>query len=85
MEVHEKFHIKGIFHQDKSNRMIFYACICLVNLFFRFVELCSARNQCICFQVVLCFCLFPIQNIQEDSNKIKKYLHARISKLMGCH
>ena len=72
MKVHENFHMKSIFHQDKSNRMKVYACICLVSLFFRFVELCSARNQCICFQFILCFGLFLIQNIQEDSNKIKK-------------
>ena len=72
MKIHENFHVKGIFHHDKSNRMKVYACICLVSLFFRFVELCSSRNQCICFQAILCFCLFLIQNIQEDSNKIKK-------------
>ena len=31
------------------------------------------------------FCLFQIQIIQEDNDKIKKQLHARISKLLGCH
>ena len=72
MNIYENFYVKGIFHHDKSSRMKVYACICLVSLFFRFVELCSARNQCIYFQVILCFCLFLIQNIQEDSNKIKK-------------
>ena len=53
MKIHENFHVKGIFHHDKSNRMKVYACICLVSLFFRFLELCSTRNQCICFQVIL--------------------------------
>ena len=72
MKIHESFHVKGIFHDDKSNRMKVYACKRLVSLFFRFVEFCSARNQCICFQVILCFCLFLIQDIQEASNKIKK-------------
>ena len=72
MKIHENFHVKGIFHYDKSNRMKVYRCTCLVSLFFTFLELCSARNQCICFQVILCFCLFLIQNIQEDSNRIKK-------------
>ena len=63
MKIHEKFYVKGIFHYDKSNRMKVYTCICLLSLFFRFVEVCSARNQCICFQVILCFCSFLIQNI----------------------
>ena len=85
MKIHENYHVKGIFHHEKSNRMKVYACICLVSLLFRFVELCSTRNQCICFLFILCFCLFLIQNVQEDNNKIKKQLHARISKLMGCH
>ena len=49
MKIHENFHVKCIFHHDKSNRMKLYACICLVSLFFRFVEPC--RNQCICFQI----------------------------------
>ena len=42
MKIHENFHVKRIFHHDKSNRMKVYASICLVSLFFRFVELCSA-------------------------------------------
>ena len=60
MKILENSHVKGIFHYAKSNRMKVYVCISLVSLFFRFVELCSARNQCICFQVILCFCLFLI-------------------------
>ena len=72
MKIHENFHEKCVFHHDKSNRMKVYVRICLVSLFFRFVELCAARKQCICFQVILFFCLFLIQNIQEYSNKIKK-------------
>ena len=72
MKIQGNFHVKGIFDHDKSNRMKVYAYICLVSLFLRFVKLCSARNQCIYFQFIFCFCLFLIQNIQEDSNKIKK-------------
>ena len=53
MKIHENFHVKVIFHHDKSNTMKVYACICLVSLFFRFLELCSTRNQCVCFQVIL--------------------------------
>ena len=30
MKIHENFHVKGIFHHDKSNRMKVYASICLV-------------------------------------------------------
>ena len=65
MKSHENFHVKGLFHHDKSNRMKVYACIYLVSMFFRFVELCSARVELcsICFQVILCFCLFLIRNI----------------------
>ena len=73
MKIYENFHVNGIFHHDKSNKMKVYAYICLVRLFFRFVELYSARNQCNsgclqpvlnnCLQVILCFCLFLIQNI----------------------
>ena len=83
MKIHENFHVNDIFHHDKSNRMKVYACICLVSLFFRFVELCSARNQCICFQVILCFCLFLIQNIWEDSSKIKKVTTCQNFKIDG--
>ena len=39
MNIHENFHVKYVFHHDKSNRIKVYACI-------RFVELCSTRNQC---------------------------------------
>ena len=60
MKIHENVHVKGICI-DKSNRMKVYTHINLVSMFFRLVELCSARNQCICFQVILCFCLFLIQ------------------------
>ena len=63
MKIHEHFHVRGILHHDKSNRMKVYTYICLVSLFFRFAELCSARNQWICFQGILSFCLFLIQNI----------------------
>ena len=45
MKIHEYLHVKGIFHHDKSNRMNFYIRIYFVTMFFRFVELCSARNQ----------------------------------------
>ena len=83
MKIHQNFHVKGIFHHDKSNRLKCYACICLVGLFFRLVELCSTRNQCICFHVVLCFCLYLIQNIQEDSNKIKKVTTCQNFKIDG--
>ena len=69
MKIHENFHVKGIFHDDKSKRMKVYTRIYLVSTFLRFVELCSARNQCIYF---FCFYLFLIQNIQEDNSKIKK-------------
>ena len=41
MKIHENSHVKGIFHHDKNNRMKVY--IYLANMFFRFVELCSAR------------------------------------------
>ena len=30
MKIHEDFHVKGIFQQDKSNRMKVYTCIYLV-------------------------------------------------------
>ena len=63
MKIHENVHVKGIFHHDKSNRTKIYTCLYLVSMFFRFVELCAARNQGICFQFILCFCLFLIQNI----------------------
>ena len=63
MKIHENFYVKDMFHHDKSNRMKVYTCIYLVSMFFRFAELFSTRNQCICFQVILCFCLFLIQNI----------------------
>ena len=53
MEIRENFHVKGIFHHDKSNRIKVYRCIYLVSMFFRFVKLYSARNQCIYFQVIL--------------------------------
>ena len=46
MKIHEDFHVKGIFHHGKSNRMKVYTRICLV-CFSSFAELCSARNQCI--------------------------------------
>ena len=52
MKIHENFHVKGIFH-DKTNRMKVYTCIYLVSMLFRFADLCSARNQCIYFQVIL--------------------------------
>ena len=39
MKIHEKFHVKGIFHHDKGNRMKVYTCIYLVSMFFRFLEL----------------------------------------------
>ena len=58
MKIHENFYVKDMFHHDKSNRMKVYTCIYLVSMFFRFVELCVARNQCNCFQFILCFCLF---------------------------
>ena len=63
MKVHENFHAKVKFHHDKSNRKKVYTRIYIVSTFFRFIELCFARNQCICFQVFLCFCLFLTQNI----------------------
>ena len=63
MKIHENFHVKGIFHHDKSNTMKVYTHVYLVSMFFRFAELCSTRNQCIYFQVILCFYLFLIQNI----------------------
>ena len=53
MEIHENFHVKGIFHHDKSNRIKVYRCIYLVSMFFRFLKLYSTRNQCIYFQVIL--------------------------------
>ena len=53
MEICENFHVKGIFHHHKSNRIKVYRCIYLVSMFFRFVKLYSARNQCIYFQVIL--------------------------------
>ena len=43
MKIHENFHVKGIFHHDKSNRMKVYTHI--FSMFLRFVELCFARNQ----------------------------------------
>ena len=53
MKIHENFHVIRVFHHDKSNRRKVYTRIYLVSMFFRFVELCSARNQCICFQIIL--------------------------------
>ena len=47
MKNHENFHVKGIFHHDKSNRMKVYTRIYLA--FFRFVELCPTGKQCMCF------------------------------------
>ena len=52
-------------------------------MFFRFVELCFTRNQCVCFQVILYFCLFLIQNIWEDNNKIKKVIACQNFKIDG--
>ena len=45
MKIHENFHVKGIFHYDKSNRMKVYTCIYLISMFFRFAGLSSARNH----------------------------------------
>ena len=45
MKIHENFHVRVIFPHGKSNRMKVYTCIYLVSMFFRFVELCVARNQ----------------------------------------
>ena len=61
VKIHENFHVKGIFHHDKSNRMKVYTCIYLVSMFFRFVELCVARNQWICFQFILCSVYFKFR------------------------
>ena len=44
MKINENFHVKGILHHDKSNRMKVYTRIYLVSMFFRFVELCFSRN-----------------------------------------
>ena len=55
MKRHENAQIKGIFHHDKINRMKVYKCICLVSLFFRFVELCSPGNQRISFRLFSVF------------------------------
>ena len=33
MKIHENFHVKGIFHHDKSNRMKVYTRIYLVSMF----------------------------------------------------
>ena len=60
-----------IFHHDKSYRMKVYTRIYLVSMFFRFVELCSTRNQWFAFRLFY-FCLFIIQNIWKDTNMIKK-------------
>ena len=49
MKIHENFHVKSIFHHDKSNNESLY--IHIFSMFLRFAELCSARDQCICFQV----------------------------------
>ena len=58
MKIHENFHVKGIFHHDKSNRMKVYACICLVSLFFRFVEHCSTRTNAFAFRLSSVFVHF---------------------------
>ena len=50
MKIHENIPAKGIFHHDKSNRIKNYIFSKYV---FKFVELCSARNQSICFQIIL--------------------------------
>ena len=63
MKIHENVPVKGTFHHDKSNRMEVCTRIYLASMFFRFVELCCARNQYIYFQVILCFYLLLIQNI----------------------
>ena len=33
MKINENFHVKHIFHHDKSNRMQVYTCIYLVSMF----------------------------------------------------
>ena len=55
MKIHENFQVKGIFYHYKSEGMKVYTCIYLVRMFFRFVELCSAKNQCILFVKYLSF------------------------------
>ena len=63
MKIHENFHVKDKFIMIKVSKYLKKVSKYLVSMFFRFVELCSARNQCIYFQVILCFYLFLIQNI----------------------
>ena len=62
MKIHEKFHVKGIFCHDKSNRMKAYTRTYLVSMFFRFVELCPLETSAFAFRL-FCFCLFLIQNV----------------------
>ena len=54
MKIHENFYVKGIFHH-KSNRMKVYTCICLVSLFFRFVELFLLETNAFAFRLVSAF------------------------------
>ena len=54
MKIHENFYGKGIFHH-KSNRMKVYTCICLVSLFFRFVELFLLETNVFAFRLVSAF------------------------------
>ena len=60
-----------------------HACICLVSLFFRFVEHCSTRNHCIYFQVILCFCLFLIENIYTGRQQQDKKVTCQNFKIDG--
>ena len=68
MKILENVPVKSIFHDGKSNRMKIYICISGFFLLRGngggvpthrpkicsfFVQLCSSRNQCICFQVIL--------------------------------
>ena len=39
MKIHENYHVKGIFHHDKSNRMKVYTRIFSSKYVFRFLEL----------------------------------------------
>ena len=62
MKIHEDFHVKGIFQQDKSNRMKVYTCIYLV-CFSGLQNLVPLETNAFTFRL-FCFYLFQIQNIR---------------------
>ena len=77
MKIQEHFHVNGIFHDDKDNRMKVYKRISRFSMHMRGdgggvpnhrPKICSSppvdsTHQIFIPIVILCFCLFLIQNI----------------------